>query len=73
MAEETGRSTRRVVVGKFLVGFAVLAPALLVMGVYLVLQGRLYGYHFRGPLWPWFTADALLLAVGLLLLRGQEL
>ena len=67
------RSKRRVLIGKLLVGTAVLAPALLVVGVYLILQGRLYGYHFKGPLWPWFTADALLLSVGMLLLRGQDL
>ncbi len=60
-------------VGKWLVGAAVLAPALVVVGVYLLLQGRLYGYHFKGPLWPWFTADAVLLGIGMLLLRGQEL
>lgn len=70
---EQGKSTKRVVWGKFLVGIAVLAPALLVVGVYLILQGRLYGYHFKGPLWPWFTADAVLLGIGMLLLRGQDL
>ncbi len=67
------RSPRRVLIGKLLVGTAVLAPALLVVSVYLVLQGRLYGYHFKGPLWPWFTADAVLLGVGMLMLRGQDL
>ena len=48
-------------------------PAVLVVGVYLVLQGRLYGYHFKGPLWPWFTADLIVLGAGMLLLRGQDL
>ena len=70
---DENKSARRVLWGKALVGTAVLAPALLVVGVYLILQGRLYGYHFRGPLWPWFTAGAVLLGVGMLLLRGQDL
>ncbi len=73
MREETAKSTRRVTVGKALVGTAVLAPAALVVGVYLILQGRLYGYHFKGPIWPWFTADLVLLVVGMLMLRGQDL
>ena len=73
MSDMVGKSTRRVTVGKVLVGFAVLAPAALVVGVYLILQGRLYGYHFKGPLWPWFTADLVLLLAGMLLLRGQDL
>ena len=79
MRNQTERGTpaatapRRVLIGKLLVGTAVLAPALLVVGVYLILQGRLYGYHFKGPLWPWFTADLALLLAGMLLLRGQDL
>lgn len=73
MRDHGEKSTRRVTLGKVLVGTAVLAPAALVVGVYLILQGRLYGYHFRGPLWPWFTADLVLLLTGMLLLRGQDL
>jgi hypothetical protein len=73
MREQAAKSTRRVTVGKVLVGTAVLAPAALVVGVYLILQGRLYGYHFKGPLWPWFTADLVLLVAGMLMLRGQDL
>ncbi len=70
---EMEKSTKRATVGKVLVGTAVLAPAALVVGVYLILQGRLYGYHFKGPLWPWFTADLAVLLTGMFLLRGQEL
>lgn len=66
-------SEGRVRLGKALVGVAVLAPSLLVLTVYLVLQGRLYGYHFPGPLWPWVAGDLLLLGVGTLLLRGGDI
>jgi len=65
-------TTRRVRVGKVLVALAVLAPAVVVVSVYLLLQGKLYGYHVRGPVWPWLTVDGVVLGVGLLLLRGQE-
>ena len=73
MRHEKEKSNTRVTVGKVLVGCAVLAPAAIVVGVYLILQGRLYGYHFKGPLWPWFTVDLALLVAGMLLLRGQDL
>ncbi len=66
----TGNRAR---VGKVLVGIAVLVPALLVVGLYLFLQGNLVGRGVHGPLWPWITADAVLLVTGMLLMRGQEL
>ncbi len=72
MADEQ-RTGRRARIGKILVGFAVLAPSLLVVGVYLVLQGKLYGYHFPGPLWPWAVGDLTLLGIGVLLLRGEDI
>ena len=66
-------TTSRARAGKLLVGIAVLVPALLVVGLYLLLQGNLVGHRVHGPLWPWITADAVLLVTGMLLMRGQEL
>ena len=68
-----GAKSRRGSIGKLLVGAAVLAPALLVVGMFLVMQSRMYGYHVHGPLWPWIAADAVVLAVGMLMLRGEDL
>ncbi len=65
-------SEKRVRAGKVLAGIAVLAPSLLVLTVYLALQGRLYHYHFPGPLWPWIAGDLLLLGTGALLMRGGD-
>lgn len=66
------RKSRRGDVGKVLVATAVLAPALLVVGMFLVMQSRMYGYHVHGPLWPWIAGDAAVLGIGLLLLRGED-
>ena len=72
MSSSSGSGTRARI-GKWLVGIAVLVPALLVVGLYLYLQGNLVGHRVHGPLWPWISADAAVLAIGMLLLRGQEL
>jgi len=65
--------SRRGSVGKMLVAAAVLAPALLVVGLFLVMQSRMYGFRVHGPLWPWIAADAVVLGTGLLMLRGEDL
>ncbi len=63
----------RASVGRVLVAIAVFAPALMVLSVYLLLQGKLYGYHVPGPKWPWIVADLTLLLIGILLMRGEDL
>ena len=72
-ANDARRTVHRASVGRTLVAVAVFAPAMVVLSVYLVLQGRLYGYHVPGPKWPWIAADLALLLIGILLMRGEDL
>lgn len=72
-AEAKQSAARRANLGRALVASAVLAPALVVLGVYLFLQGNLYHYHVPGPKWPWIVADLCVLGIGVLLMRGEDL
>ena len=72
-SESRAGKRKRANLGRFLVGLAVFAPAALVLGVYLVLQGKLYGYHFPYPLWPFITADVAVLLIGVAMMRGEDL
>jgi hypothetical protein len=68
----TRKRTARGIVAKAIIAIAVLVPAALILAVALHTRMTLTGLHI-GTLTPWIAADAILLAVGLMLHNGEEL
>ena len=64
---------RRASTGRMLVAFAVFAPVLLILGLFLLSQGNIYKHPFPGPRWPWIIADVALLLLGIGMMRGEDL
>lgn len=64
---------RRSTIGRALVAFAVFAPALLILGLFLLSRGSIYNHRFAGPRWPWIVADVALLLIGVRMMRGEDL
>ena len=59
-------------IAKALIAFAVLLPVMIVLMAAVKQKMQIYGVHI-GNLTPWFVGDAILLGIGLLLHRGEEL
>ncbi len=64
--------TARGAIAKAIIAVAVLLPAALVVAAAVTRQMVIYGINIRN-LTPWIIADGVLLAVGLLLHRGEDL
>lgn len=64
---------RRASRGRALVGLAVFAPAVLILGLFLLSRGSIYNHRFTGPKWPWIVADVALLLLGIRMMRGEDL
>ena len=62
----------RIRIGKMLIGAAVIVPALAV--AILIVESRLLLLHFQQrDIVRWLIADAAVLALGLMLNRGEDL
>jgi hypothetical protein len=64
--------TRRGTVAKAIIAVAVLMPALLILAVAVTRQMVIYGVRI-GNLTPWIIGDTMLLGLGLMLHRGEDL
>ena len=66
-------SVRRSSFGRVLVAFAVFAPALAILGAFLLSRGSIESHRFSGSRWPWVVADVALLLGGMRMMKGEDL